>query len=859
MKKKGLFVGMLALALTLGMVLAGCENSSGGGGGGLSAVESAAFTSSAGNNKLIVTLSGGTFVASPQLGHFSITTAGAGGFTALTGGIVTRDSNTQVTITDLTAAAAGSGQKITVAGGAQATQAVSVTVAASTLDPVESTAFTSAEDDDRITITLTSGTFVASPQLGHFSITTAGSGGFANLNNGIVTRNSDTVVVISGLTLVTDAGSGQKITVAAAAQATQAASVAILAKGAPTAVESSEFTSVVEDNTLTITLSGGTFVASPLLSHFSITTAGTDGFTTLTGGAVTRVSSTVVTITGLTAVAANGSGQKITVASAAQATQASSVTVAASTVLIAPTITTAAQLATGNLEITFTDNALWRAAVSSVTIGSTTPVSTVDKASAGKLTVLRANLPALLDDTFTITVAAAGYTGVTKSGVAVDTTPPALVSAVIEASAKSSLKLTFSEALTGNDGTGVTIGGSPNDITITGSPTGIGTANWTVSLSRDAGDETITISYTGSGTLRDAKSNPLAAIGSRPVTNNASVRSQFNAAASAAAVKALLTQANFAGLGDDGSGWRSYAALTEVEKTAVATAVYNNGTNYETAEALGNAIQAAIETVYTAKAALVLTAFNAAADAGAVKTLLSQANFTALGDDGTAWSDYAALTDSEKTGVATAVFNTGENYANVDALGNAIQGAIEQAYTTKAAPVLEAFNAAASADAVKPLLTQANFNALRIRELWSAYNGFADGGKTIVATAVWNEAGDYSYADELSNAIMEMIIYVLVENNLATFKAKLNAAIATGATVADINGFTSYLASISGYPLEKLPSVNSGNLSAAKGKIATAVEQDGALKTYKQLGPSATAEQTAEALGALMDALSSLY
>jgi formylglycine-generating enzyme required for sulfatase activity len=97
-----------------------------------------------------------------------------------------------------------------------------------------------------------------------------------------------------------------------------------------TAVESAAFTSAVGDNTLTITLTGGTYAASPTLSQFSISTQGTSGFTNLTGGRVTRTNDMVVTITGLMAVTSTGSGQKITVAAAAQATQAASVTVAAS-------------------------------------------------------------------------------------------------------------------------------------------------------------------------------------------------------------------------------------------------------------------------------------------------------------------------------------------------------------------------------------------------------------------------------------------------------------------------------------------------------------------------------------------------
>jgi hypothetical protein len=97
-------------------------------------------------------------------------------------------------------------------------------------------------------------------------------------------------------------------------------------------VESDAFSSVVGNHTLTITLNGGRYAASPALSQFTITAPGTPGFIfiNLNGGRVTRTSDTVVTITGLTPVTSNGSGQKITIAAAALATQASSATVVAS-------------------------------------------------------------------------------------------------------------------------------------------------------------------------------------------------------------------------------------------------------------------------------------------------------------------------------------------------------------------------------------------------------------------------------------------------------------------------------------------------------------------------------------------------
>ncbi|GHV78533.1 hypothetical protein AGMMS49944_03240 [Spirochaetia bacterium] len=339
-----LVCGALALIFAI-LSFAGCdlnEEISGSGGGGLNPVESAAFSSVVGNNTLTITLTGGAYAATPILSQFTITTLGTPGFTSLTGGTVTRLSNTVVAITgSQPSLRPGSGQKITVAAAALASQASSVEVFASGvggggLNPVESGAFISVVGDHTLTITLTGGDYAAAPILSQFTITTPGTPGFTSLTGGTVTRLSDTTVDITGLTAVTAPGSNQKITVAAAALASQASSAAVFASGGGegglNSVEAAAFTSVVGNDTLTITLTGGTFVpqASLALSQFAITTPGTGGFANLTGGTVTRTSNTEVTITGLTPVTALGNGQKITVTAAALATQATAVTVAAS-------------------------------------------------------------------------------------------------------------------------------------------------------------------------------------------------------------------------------------------------------------------------------------------------------------------------------------------------------------------------------------------------------------------------------------------------------------------------------------------------------------------------------------------------
>jgi hypothetical protein len=96
---------------------------------------SEAFSSAAGNDSLIITLVGGSFkndAAHPALGDFSILPGGTGfsGISAVS--VLTRDSDTQVTISGLSPSVGGSGQRIMTAAAALASRAVRVTVRAET-------------------------------------------------------------------------------------------------------------------------------------------------------------------------------------------------------------------------------------------------------------------------------------------------------------------------------------------------------------------------------------------------------------------------------------------------------------------------------------------------------------------------------------------------------------------------------------------------------------------------------------------------------------------------------------------------------------------------------------------------------
>ena len=107
----------------------------------------------------------------------------------------------------------------------------------------------------------------------------------------------------------------------------EAVSAATATIAAITAVTSPVFTLVDTNNTVTITLTGGTFKTGAIAAT-DFTFAGTDA-TALAGGTFTRVSDTVVTITGLTGL--TGTDNTVLVKSATEAKQASAVVAVAST------------------------------------------------------------------------------------------------------------------------------------------------------------------------------------------------------------------------------------------------------------------------------------------------------------------------------------------------------------------------------------------------------------------------------------------------------------------------------------------------------------------------------------------------
>jgi hypothetical protein len=337
------------------------------------------------------------------------------------------------------------------------------------------------------------------------------------------------------------------------------------------------------------------------------------------------------------------------------------------------------------------------------------------------------------------------------------------------------------------------------------------------------------------------------------VINANVVVAKFNAATSKEAVQALFTQANYGLLG--WSTWNYYAALAPAEKTTVATAIYNGSKPY-TYETFGTAVGNAITKAYNDRTKTVFDEFNKATLATEVQKLLTEANFKALFSVNLNdwWTDYAALDPDEKLAVATAVLNNGTDYANSTLLATAIGTAIWNVYTTaRPAAALAKFNAAVSAAAVQALLTQANFKALGIGELWAAYSGLPADQKTEVATAVWHSNAVYSTVSDLRNAINNAVFFEVVKKNLVPLQTQLTAAIAPGATAANINGFINFVGSLLSYPVDELPSVNPKNSARVTAAIVTALAtQSNPLKVYKDAGAVATAEQTADAIDRLM-------
>ena len=288
-------------------------------------VTSPVFTTVVGDNTATITLTGGTFKAG-AIAASDFTFAGADNAALAAATTFTRTSDTAVTITGFTALG-GVNNTVLVKAATQATAASAVTAVASTITDVTSLPFTTAAGNNKVTITLTGGTFKAGPIV-VTDFTFGGTNNAALAAASIYSITSDTVVMITGVGLV--GAADNTVLVKAATQATQASAVAGTASTVIADVTSPVFTTVVGDNSATITLTGGTFKAGAIAaSDFTFT--GADNAILAAATTFTRTSDTVVTITGFTAL--GGVDNTVLVKEATQATPASAVAGTASTVI----------------------------------------------------------------------------------------------------------------------------------------------------------------------------------------------------------------------------------------------------------------------------------------------------------------------------------------------------------------------------------------------------------------------------------------------------------------------------------------------------------------------------------------------
>lgn len=172
------------------------------------------------------------------------------------------------------------------------------------------------------------------------------------LNAGNYTRTSATTVTVMTSAPLT-VGAVNNVVVKSTYLATASTGVTAAAS---TVVAFSDLTlvtyaTVVGQNTVTVTLTGGSFKGSVAMGDFTFPVAGaTNEGALITGGALVRTSSTVVTITG-TAAFAGTTTNTLVVKASAMATQSTSAAVASSLV-ISPILSLGFPMATGNNAVT---------------------------------------------------------------------------------------------------------------------------------------------------------------------------------------------------------------------------------------------------------------------------------------------------------------------------------------------------------------------------------------------------------------------------------------------------------------------------------------------------------------------------
>jgi hypothetical protein len=234
---------------------------------------------------------------------------------------------------------------------------------------------------------------------------------------------------------------------------------------------------------------------------------------------------------------------------------------------------------------------------------------------------------------------------------------------------------------------------------------------------------------------------------------------------------------------------------TATSLTVKATITYS-GASYEGT--------ATVTVISAEDVAAALEAISDAANADALLTALKAPN---------AGIDQRYVIDANKAAYWAYAQSSGFSSPSADS----IQWALQYINGTV---LLTAFNGATSAAAVQALLTEATFLALDIEDVWSQYNGLSANGKTAVATAVYNGGTDYDsynnygYGNGLTSAIEDAVYEQFVMEALPALTPKLDAAIATGATLAQIQALMNAVCDLWGMDTVTVHEVNLAEIKA---------------------------------------------
>lgn len=281
----------------------------------------------------------------------------------------------------------------------------------------------------------------------------------------------------------------------------------------------------------------------------------------------------------------------------------------------------------------------------------------------------------------------------------------------------------------------------------------------------------------------------------------------------------------------------------------VRTTIYSylNNSNRTDTNKISDTNNLIASTNFQVKTAALLEQFNAAADAAAIKALLTQDNFRALGllnNNYADWRYYNALSDTYKTAVATALFSSKQTgWTTVQTLINAIQNAVQTQVSAAQTALVSAFSNKPKAE-ITPLLTEGNFTLLGLQSYYSGYNKLSAAGKDFVAEALANKdyTGQNNYyliSSDISNAIQNAQ-YI---DKAPQIKTQIDVLLGANPTTTQINNAIKDLYTALGYNASEAEQLNDAAATLFKQYAAQAKTdenyfggQENAIKAYADAG-----------------------